>query len=210
MSELVDDTVALLDAVAVSGGAQRVHLVGHDWGGAVAWATATRFPERLSGLTVLSTPHPAAVLPAMLRSDQALRSWYMAFFQLPLLPELVMGATLRTTLVRGGLPKDVASRYAEAVSDPAARSAALNWYRGLPFSGLPGGDGGPVRVPTSYLWGRRDPFLGRAAAERTAEHVAAPYRFIELDGGHWLPELHPQEVAAAVLDPVPLGPSGAQ
>ncbi|MDF3045576.1 MAG: alpha/beta fold hydrolase, partial [Ornithinibacter sp.] len=59
-----------------------------------------------------------------------------------------------------------------------------------------------VDVPTTYVWGRRDPALGRAAAEATAEHVHADYVFLELDAGHWLPELHPREVAGAVLDRV--------
>jgi pimeloyl-ACP methyl ester carboxylesterase len=194
--ELVDDLVALLDAA----GLDRVHLVGHDWGGAVAWAAAARFPDRLSGLTVLSTPHPAALTASMLRSLQGLRSWYFAFFQLPWLPELVTGATAHGMLRRSGLPAADADRYAAALADPAARTAAINWYRGLPLSAQPAEQ--RITVPTTYVWGRRDPFLGRVAAERTAGFVTAPYRFVALDAGHWLPEREPAAVAAAVLDPI--------
>jgi pimeloyl-ACP methyl ester carboxylesterase len=206
VSELVADTVALIDA----SGAEQVHLVGHDWGGGVAWATAAAVPERLSGLTVLSTPHPGALARSLVTSRQALRSWYMGFFQLPLLPELALARTLHRTLTAGpdGLPSEVADRLTAMMADPGTRSAALNWYRGGPFSLLD--RVGPARVPTTYVWGRDDPFLGRAAAEHTGDHVEAPYRFVELDAGHWLPELHPDAVVQAVLDP-PVGtaPPGA-
>lgn len=62
-----------------------------------------------------------------------------------------------------------------------------------------------VRVPTTYVWGRRDPALGRAAAERTRDHVSGDYLFVELDAGHWLPEMHPAAVAQAVVDRVEHG-----
>ncbi|MBM9468362.1 alpha/beta fold hydrolase [Nakamurella leprariae] len=197
ISELVADVVTLID----TSGADRVHLVGHDWGGGVAWATAAAVPERLSGLTVLSTPHPGALARSLVTSGQALRSWYMGFFQLPVLPELALSRTLRDTLTAGpdGLPPEVADRLTAMMADPATRTAAINWYRGGLFSLFD--RVGPARVPTTYVWGSDDPFLGRAAAEHTGDHVEAPYRFVELDAGHWLPELHPDAVVRAVLDP---------
>ncbi len=149
---------------------------------------------------MLSTPHPAAFAWAMTRSTQALRSWYMAFFTLPALPERLLPAGLEKSLVGSGLPVAHAERYAARLRDPASMAGALGWYRGLPASlrtPTPS-----VAVPTTYVWGRQDFALGRAAAERTRGHVVGPYRFVELDAGHWLPEARPDEVAAVVLDRV--------
>jgi pimeloyl-ACP methyl ester carboxylesterase len=199
MPELVADVGALLDAL----GTTRVHLVGHDWGGSVAWALAERHPERLLSLTVLSTPHHRAIAWAMRHGDQARRSWYMAAFQLPVLPELVLRRRLPSALRRSGLPEPDVQRYAARFRQPGAASGGLAWYRALP---LRRNDSDEIRAthristPTSYVWGRHDPALGRAAAERTRDHVAADYTFTELDAGHWLPETHPREVAEAVLE----------
>src|SRR4051794_40292199 len=111
MSELVADTLALVDAC----GAHQVHLVGHDWGGAVAWAFAAEHPDRLFTLTSLTTPHPRALQASMLRSSQLLHSWYMLFFQLPVLPEQAysprMEQRLRDTLAKSGLNDDAIDRY---------------------------------------------------------------------------------------------------
>lgn len=192
-AETTADVVALLDAAGLA----QAHLVGHDWGGAPAWAMGAWHPERVSSLTVLSTPHPAAMAAAFVSSTQGLRSWYMGFFQLPGVPELLVPRTLRKTLVDSGLPATYADRYCAAMAEPGAVTGALNWYRGLPYSARP-----PVtrsKVATAYVWGRHDFALGRAAAERTGRYVDAPYRFEELDAGHWLPETAPQEVAGIVL-----------
>src|SRR6478672_3924708 len=107
MSELVADVLALVDAL----GQTRVHLVGHDWGGAVAWAFAERHPDRLHTLTVVSTPHHRAMAWALRHGDQARKSWYMLAFQLPVLPELVLRRRLPDVLRRSGLPEEDVTRY---------------------------------------------------------------------------------------------------
>lgn len=198
MEELVADVLALLDEL----GTARVHLVGHDWGGSVAWAFAERHPERLRSLTVLSTPHHHALAWAMRHADQARRSWYLAAFQLPALPELVLRRRLVSVLRRSGLPESHVQRYAARFREPGAASGGLAWYRAIPLRRSGSGDYVSRRIstPTAYVWGRDDPALGRAAAERTRAHVAADYTFTELDAGHWLPETHPGEVAAAILE----------
>jgi pimeloyl-ACP methyl ester carboxylesterase len=203
MRELVADVAALLDEAGLA----RAHLVGHDWGGAVAWAFAERHPERLGSLTVLSTPHHRAQAWALRHGDQARRSWYVAAFQVPTVPEVVLRRTLPGLLRGSGLPEQDVQRYAARFREPGAAGAALAWYRALrnPLRGMVsavGGNSGQVRritVPTTYVWGRHDPALGRAAAERTAHWVASDYRFVELDAGHWLPETRPGDVAAEVL-----------
>jgi len=193
MSELAADVIALLDAAELD----TAHLVGHDWGGAVGWALAARHPDRIRSLTVLSTPHPAAFTTAMWRSSQALKSWYMTFFQAPWLPEAVLCRSLSNGLVRSGLPAADARRYGERMLDRGALTGALNWYRALPWSRNSTVEA--ITVPTTYLWGRRDFALGRTAAHGTQRYVTADYRFLEIDGGHWLPENHPLQVAEAVL-----------
>ncbi|GAB2674831.1 alpha/beta fold hydrolase [Thalassiella azotivora] len=193
MGELVRDVLALLDAADLPS----AHVVGHDWGGAVAWAVGTAAPGRVRSLTVLSTPHPSALIEASVRSDQALRSWYMGLFQLPYLPERLLAGRVDGLLRRAGLPADDAQRYARRMAEPGALTAALGWYRAMPLSFRSAAH--PVTVPTTYVWGAKDTALGRTAAERTALHVRAPYRFEVLDAGHWLPEKRPDDVAAAVV-----------
>lgn len=191
---LVDDALAVIDAT----GDEPVHLVGHDWGGGVAWALAARHPDRLRSLCVVSTPHPGAMRRAC-AGTQLLRSWYIGFFQLPWLPERLLlaggGAPLRRALERSGLPADMAARAVERMREPGALTAALNWYRALPLAS-PSSAIGRIEVPTLYVWSTGDTALGRAAAERTADWVDAPYRFEVLDGvSHWI-----TETAADTLD----------
>lgn len=198
ITELVGDVLALVDA----SGAGRVHLVGHDWGGAVAWAFATLHPDRLKTVTSLTTPHPRAFLGSMLRSGQLLHSWYMLFYQLPWLPEQGytprMEKTLRRTLAKTGLPEDAIDRYVTPLTEPEAARAAINWYRGLPLSKPLHGK---VTVPTLYVYATGDAFLGRKAADLTGDHIDAPYRYEVLDGmSHWLPEQAPDVVARLVLE----------
>ncbi|MDD9206934.1 alpha/beta fold hydrolase [Georgenia sp. 10Sc9-8] len=195
LDHLTADVLALLDAA----GLPDAHLVGHDWGGGVVWSAAATAPDRVRSATIVSTPHPRAIRAAMLRSDQARRSSYGLFFQLPLLPEAVLRRRLPHALQRTGLPSHDALRYTDRARQPGALRAKLNWYRAIPLSRTPVTD---VRVPTTLVWGKDDAFLGRHAAEATREHVHAPYRFVEVDGGHWLPETHPGAVAEAVLERV--------
>jgi pimeloyl-ACP methyl ester carboxylesterase len=194
---LVDDVLALLDAA----GLQKAHVVGHDWGGVVAWALAAWHPWRVRTLTALSVPHPAAMTQAMVHSDQALRSSYIGFFQLPLVPEGVLlagrGAVLRRVLRQGGLPEDRVDEYVDRMREPRALTAALNWYRALPLGART--PVGVVRVPTLHVWGAADAFLGRAATEASREFVDAPYALEVLeDVNHWIPELAAERAAELI------------
>lgn len=196
IDKLTGDVVALLDHM----GLERATIVGHDWGGAVAWALALRHPERVTSLVALSTPHPSAMQWALTRSTQGLRSYYMLLFQLPWLPERLSARTLERTLRTTGLTEIEARRYGVKYADPQRLTGPLNWYRALPFAGRVGDP--MVRVPTTYVWGRRDFALGAEAARKTADFVTADYRFVELDATHWLPENDPADVADAIIDRV--------
>jgi pimeloyl-ACP methyl ester carboxylesterase len=219
LREMSADVVAMLDAAGV----ERAHLVGHDWGGAVVWDATERHPDRFASAVPVSTPHPAALAYAFTHSVQALRSWYIALFQLPVLAEVAVAPVLERSLQSSGLPAERARHYAERMREPGALTAALDWYRGaalgiargLVRGAVPAALRPPARGtatyrspgphwggPTTYVWGRRDPALARVAAERTADFVRGDYRFVEVDGGHWLPETHAGEVAAAILERV--------
>lgn len=197
IDELAEDIRALIDA----SGADKVHVVGHDWGGGVAWALAALHPDRLHTVTSLTTPHPRALTASMVRSSQLLHSWYMVFYQLPRLPEMGftrMEETNRRLLDRSGLSAEAADRYITPLKEPGAARAAINWYRGLPLSKPLRGK---VTVPALYVYATKDMFLGRKAAELTAKYVEAPYRFEVLEGAtHWLPENNADQVAQLVLE----------
>lgn len=199
LSELVDDVGALTDAC----GAENVHLVGHDFGGTVAWGFAARHPDRLTTLSTLSTPHPVALQQAMLTSRQGLASWYAYFFQLPRLPEWYYvgrngkAARLSRFLQAGGQSPAAADRDARAMAEPGAFTAAINWYRAAPLSGRVG----TVDVPTMFVWSDGDKYLLGKAAHNTGHYVTGEYRFESLHGvSHWMPEQEPNTVAGLLLD----------
>jgi pimeloyl-ACP methyl ester carboxylesterase len=185
MDQLVGDVMGIADAQ----GAARFHLVGHDWGGALAWSVATRHPDRLFSLTSVSTPHPAALFEALRTSTQALRSMYMGLFRMPRVPEAMLQvgnfAQLGFSLRAFGLPRAAWQRDRLQLQRVGGMRGPLNWYRGA----MKGSSRQRrITVPTMYIWGRRDPFLGRRAAELTVNYVTGPYRFEQLAAGHWIPD----------------------
>jgi pimeloyl-ACP methyl ester carboxylesterase len=181
MPALVGDALAVLDAVS----ADRAHVVGHDWGAAVAWQLAGRHPDRLRTLTAVSVPHPVAFVEA-LRSDpdQRTRSRYMKDWQDPATEQRLLDSGFHELF---GIPSADAGHYVERMRQPGALSAALSWYRAQSLDDLEGL--GPISVPTLHVWSDGDAALGPAAAHATGEHVEGPYRFEVLHGvSHWVPE----------------------
>jgi pimeloyl-ACP methyl ester carboxylesterase len=200
VSELVADVGALIDA----SGARRVHLVGHDWGAAVAWAAAAEIPERLATVSPISVPHPAAFIKSFITSRQGLASWYMYFFQLPRIPERLLmrrnGTMVSELLRRSGQTPDAADRDAQAMSEPGALTAAINWYRAIPPSN-PRASTQKISVPTMYVWSDQDTALLPKAAHDTARYVSGEYRFEILPGvSHWIPDERPDKLADLLLD----------
>jgi pimeloyl-ACP methyl ester carboxylesterase len=183
MGHLVSDVLGIADAE----GANRFHLVGHDWGGALAWAVAGAHPTRLLSLTVLSTPHNTAMREALRSSTQSLRSAYMRFYRIPRVPEAVMNfanlapAGLSARLFR--LPRASWQRDRAQLQRAGGLRGPLNWYRGATKGSF---RQHRITVPTLFIWGRHDPFLGRRAAELTAKYVTGPYQFEEIRAGHWI------------------------
>jgi pimeloyl-ACP methyl ester carboxylesterase len=201
--ELVDDVCALIDA----SGVQRAHLVGHDWGAAIAWGVAALAPERLITVSPLSVPHTAAFMKALVTSRQGLASWYMYFFQLPILPELVLlgrdGKAARLAQVLRVMTKqarEIAKRDAATMMEPGRLTAALNYYRALPLSDVRLATR-KVAVPTMYVWSDDDSALLAKAAHDSARYVTGEYRFETLHGvSHWMLDEQPQAVADLLLE----------
>jgi pimeloyl-ACP methyl ester carboxylesterase len=200
LPELVGDLGALIDA----SGAQQVHLVGHDWGAAVAWAAAAEMPERLKTVSPVSVPHPAAFVKSFLNSRQGLASYYMYLFQLPGIPEWAMlrrnASFLSKSLRQSGQAPAVAERDAQAMLEPGALTAAINWYRALPLSN-PGSINQKVNVPTLYVWSDRDIALMPKSAYDTGRYVTGEYRFEIMPGvSHWIPDEEPDKLADLLLE----------
>jgi pimeloyl-ACP methyl ester carboxylesterase len=200
IDNLVNDVVGMADAVGV----ERFDVVGHDWGGLVAWALAASHPTRVRTLTSLSVPHPAALVRALPRSLQALRSAYVPVFALvePTASLLLAfgGAPLRSLLLASGLDTDHAGRYADAMAADGTLAAVLRWYQA---AALPGGmqSVGRVAVPTLLVWGSADASMDRVAVEGSAVDVDGPFRFVPLEGrSHWLPERHAPDVLPPLLE----------
>lgn len=167
LDTLAADVVALAEAH----GRRTFRLVGHDWGGLVAWWTATRHPERVERLAVLNAPHPEAFGPyARAHPSQMRKSAYVAWFQLPGLPEwslarhdhAALRRALRGSSRRGTFSDADLAAYAEAWAREGALTGMLNWYRGL--RGRPRAAGARVAAPTLLIWGEGDLFLERGLA----------------------------------------------
>ncbi|MGN0065403.1 MAG: alpha/beta fold hydrolase [Nocardioides sp.] len=201
LSELVADVVTLIDLLGGS-----AHVVGHDWGGNVAWALASAHPDKVRTLTALSVPHPRALVRAMRTLPQARRSWYVGGFQVPWLPERGLAAPFgRRALRASGMDDAMVATYEREMVADGALTGAVNWYRGLLVGGS-GGFGRTVTVPTTYVWSDGDTALGPEAAAMCGQYVSGDYRFVTIHGAsHWLPDQRPDQVAEAVLDRVGRG-----
>lgn len=198
MTELVGDAIGLLDALSLS----TVDVVGHDWGGLVAWQLAGRHPERVRSLTAISVPHPAALSEAMASDpDQQQRSAYIRLFREEGKAEEVLLADhakrQRRLFAGSGLAESEVAEYIEPLRAPGALTAALSWYRAISRQDAALG---PVSVATTFVWSDDDAALGRSAAQACERYVSGPYRFVELTGvSHWVPEQAPVALAEAVL-----------
>lgn len=197
MPRLVADVAAILDALAI----ERAHVVGHDWGAALAWAVALRLPRRVERLVVISVGHPGGGGRPTL--EQLEKGWYRLLFQFPEAEELLRRDDwflLRLLLDGAGdLERSIAD-----LSEPGALTAALNWYRAnLPPGRLLGGPSRlpPVQAPTLGIFGARDRYLTEEAMRRSGEFVAGPWRYeLFAEAGHWIPREEPERLNALLIE----------
>ncbi len=191
LDALAADVIGLLDAA----GREKAFVVGHDWGGSVAWWVAAKYPERVERLVVINVPHGAVMLKNLRRNRaQQRRSWYMFFFQMRWLPEAVsrlgnwqlLVRMLRSSSRSGTFSAADLALYRAAWSQRGAYTAMLKWYRAL-FKRPPApAPKRPIAVPTLLIWGAQDRFLGREMAEPSIKLCAdAELVFVE-DATHWV------------------------
>ncbi len=199
IANLVSDVIAIADAV----GAEKFHLIGHDWGAAIGWTTVMQHPQRILTWTGISIAHPVAFGEALQSDpDQQARSGYFALFTTPYLPEALFTFNDLAMLkgVYTGMTPEQQQEYLEVFSEPGALTSGLNWYRQAGSSLSGGSDLDPlINTPTLFIWGNNDPSAGRVAVEGQQKYIKGPYRELELDGGHWLLMQHPDAIIAAVL-----------
>jgi pimeloyl-ACP methyl ester carboxylesterase len=205
--QLEGDVSDLIDA----SGARSVVLVGHDWGGAIAWSYAMHGTRPIERLVVLNCPHPVPFKRGLKTFAQLKRSWYMFAFQLPLLPELLIGrnhASALDTVIRKGavhrerFPKSDVDVYRDNASQPGALTAMINYYRAS-FRWLGRGTGrrgSNIKVPTLLIWGERDQALRKELTYGTERYVDnLTVRYIP-DASHWVQQDAPDEVNALLAE----------
>lgn len=166
---LADDVIGLIEA----SGREKAFLVGHDWGAAVAWFAAAKYPNRIERMVVMNVPH-GAVMKQHLRQNfaQLRRSWYIFFFQLPWLPEKlarlrnwhITARTLKNSSRPGTFTQNDLDAYRRAWSQPKACRSMLNWYRAILQKPPAPLKSNRITAPTLLIWGARDRFLGREMA----------------------------------------------
>jgi pimeloyl-ACP methyl ester carboxylesterase len=186
IEKLAQDVAELVRAL----GRQRAHLVGHDWGGNVAWHAAMWHPERVHKLAILSVPHPQRMRQGLRTLRQLRKSWYFFFFQLPFLPERSLNPErLRvmyryTTARKGAYDEEDIAALIEAVRE---RSGPLNYYRAAGRFRSP--PWRPVEAETLVIWGERDRWLGSELAQPDprwvpnvrVEHIAEASHWVQAD-----------------------------
>lgn len=191
-------------------GAERAVVVGHDWGAAVAWQFAIAYPALLERLVIMNAPHPARFLRALRTWRQARKSWYMFFFQLPWLPEIGLRAGRFATIRQmfrndplrpGAFSAEDIDRYVEAMAQPGALTAAINYYRAMFRQARRARSGFPrIEAPVLVIWGERDRYLGTELAEPDRRLVPNVRVARLADASHWVQVDQPERVNAELLD----------
>ena len=198
---LVQDVLGVADAV----GAERFHVVGHDWGAAVAWALAAAVPDRIITANPVSVPHLDA-FSAVLSDPTSCQSEASSYFDLFVQPDSEDGfladdyAQLRA--VYAELDADAVAEYIRVLGTKPALGAALNWYRANVGPGSFGREAlGAVTVPTMFTWSDGDQALCIDGAVLTEDYVEGPYRFEVLEGvSHWVPEVAADALSALLVE----------
>jgi epoxide hydrolase 4 len=203
--QLADDIHGLVQ----ERGATSAMLVGHDWGGTVAWATAMNHPEVVDRLAILNAAHPRKLSQGLHHPGQLRKSWYFFFFALPQLPESVVHANhwhfFRHFLEDAHpayTPEEI-DRYVEAWSQPGAATAMINYYRASVRQSPKRAEAQlrPIKAPTLVIWGQRDRYLGPELAEPDHDDVPTLDRVERLpDASHWVHHDEPERVTQLLID----------
>ncbi len=205
LDRLGQDMLDLLDHLQL----ESAFVIGHDWGGAVAWWLAHHHPERVRGLIILNMPHPRTFI-SYLKShrSQMLKSWYMFLFQLPVLPEWALSRgnyvhfaqTMQDDARRGAVTQQDLVKYRQAWSQPGAFKGMINWYRAAVRSKPRPFPSTAIKLPTLILWGSRDPYLEADLAEASLAECANGRVKYAKHAGHWLQQDEPEWVNEKILE----------
>lgn len=176
MDEFIQDVKGAIEAL----GYEKCVLVGHDWGGAIAWNFAYAYPEMVEKLIVMNLPHPAKFAENLRNPQQLLRSWYIFFFQLPWLPEFLLELAdyqaIENALSGMAVNKNIFTQadmqaYKNAAAKPGAIAAMLNYYRNIFQQKMLKTDWSILEVPTLMIWGENDVALGKELTYGTEAYV---------------------------------------
>ncbi|GAP95989.1 alpha/beta fold hydrolase [Leptolyngbya sp. NIES-2104] len=199
MSEFVEDVKGVIEGL----GYQRCTLVGHDWGGAIAWNFAYAYPQMLDKLIILNLPHPAKFSQGLTTPQQPLKSWYVFFFQVPGVPEFLIqlndykvleSAFLGMAVNKNAFTKEDIEQYKNALAKRGALTATINYYRNAFQSGIVGKNWGVLNVPTLMIWGEEDTALGKELTYGTEQYVKDfRIRYIP-KCSHWVQQEQPELV----------------
>lgn len=204
LDALTADVAAILDWA----GRERAVIVGHDWGGAVAWRFAMDYPDRVERLVIMNAPHPVAFARELRHWSQRRRSWYMFFFQIPWLPEALLALSpmgtarffFRKVAVRkGAFSDDDLRAFAAAMAQPGALRSMIHWYRAA-FRHPPAQRVRPIEAPTLLIWAVDDIALGVELTRGLEKWVPNLTIHYIPDCGHWVQNEAAEEVNGALLD----------
>lgn len=203
------DVLGLMEA----SGRRKAYIVGHDWGGLVAWHLGYRYPKRVERLAVLNCPHPGVMRKHLfVNRSQRKKSWYIFYYQLPWLPEWSMShnywefakKALQFTSVKGTFSDEEMARYVKAWSQPGALTAMIGWYRAglLMMKPRRRQQRAPrkIEVPTLLLWGVKDRFLGREMAQPSIDRCSDGKLVFLEEATHWLQHEEPEKVNGMLLN----------
>ncbi|GAQ90056.1 hypothetical protein KFL_005940010 [Klebsormidium nitens] len=191
-----------------SSGGRPANLIAHDWGGAIAWHFVRSYPHLVSRLVTLNIPETSTFNDALEHNkEQRKKSWYIAFFQIPFLPEWLLSRNNYKGLqiaLKGSKPRteELLRRHVDAFSRPGALTASINYYRaGGRGHWAPAGDPpGRVELPVKVIWGEDDVALGKELAAPPKELVPN-HEVVFLPGvSHWCMWDDPERVSAEILD----------
>ncbi|WP_313468327.1 alpha/beta hydrolase [Carnobacterium sp.] len=205
MNHLVEDIAGLIKA----SGKEKVILVGHDWGGIVAWRVARMYPDLLQKLVILNAPHEAAMNRQILQHPmQILKSSYILFFQLRGIPERLFELSdwkiavkaLRHSSKKGTFNEEDLQRYRTAWSQLGAMRSMINWYRANVSSLSDPTIPSRVTVPTLVIWGAQDHFLGHELASKSLEFCDEGQGILLGEATHWVHHEEPEHVSKLIVD----------
>lgn len=205
----LDELITDIEAIRRHSGQDRIHLVGHDWGAAVAWWYAIHHESALHSLSILNVPHPVAFLNTLKSSPlQMLKSWYIFFFQIPWLPEWLISlndyalfkATLKKTSMPGAYTQEDMIHLTDTWRQPGCLRGMVNYYRAMLRNIRIPENEGRLTIPTRILWGEKDIALTLSMARDSLNYLTHGELKTYPEATHWLAHDKPQEVAAQLID----------